>query len=281
VFLVFRSVVCLYTGVLLVYTCGFTSGGEHNTIVYLTTWTYLVLSLHFLVAAIVAWYCYLRSRGRTGSGSEAATRVRVTTLGTGFGNPIYTLEPNSSTNTDLKVLQSNDIIQNGGLSSQDDITSSTGQADTNVPLTWYMKLSWLLSDIVSVFALVVSILYFGTIFPFTGYNEAPVSDLNRHAVNSVLICLDVAVSARPVRLLHFIYPTIYGGLYITFSAIYWASDHTNVLYGALLDWNAPGIPIAMVFGLALVVVPLLQLLLFGLFRLRLLIYSHIYKKDNL
>lgn len=104
--------------------------------------------------------------------------------------------------------------------------------------------------------------------------------MHLHLLNSIVILLEMALSAIPVRLLHGLYPLIFGLIYVIFSAIYWAMDHENVLYPNVLDWNQPGMTVIVTLGLAIVIVPLLQLFLFGLYNLRLKIYKRIYASES-
>ena len=89
--------------------------------------------------------------------------------------------------------------------------------------------------------------------------------------------LDNFVAAIPVRLLHIIYPMIYGLVYVAWSVIYFYMDpENNVLYVKLLDWNYPEITIPVILGVLFLMMPLIQLFWFGCYRLRLTIFQKCY-----
>ena len=100
-----------------------------------------------------------------------------------------------------------------------------------------------------------------------------------HGANTIMLVFDLALSARPVRLLHFIYPLGYGILYIIVNTIYWSTDKTNnVLYPGVIDPNHPGPTTGVVIGLAVLVIPLFQLANYGLYKLKLYLYWKIYQE---
>lgn len=155
--------------------------------------------------------------------------------------------------------------------------SSTTDADSKSLTSWYMKLTWCLADIVYAFGIIVTVIYFGVLFRSIGVTKGFIHDLNMHAFNSVQILIDIVIVARPVRLLHLLYPLLYGICYLIFSVFYWLQDkQNNVLYPGVLDWNKPGQTVLFMALLALIGLPFLQLILFLLFRLRLFIFRKLY-----
>lgn len=151
-------------------------------------------------------------------------------------------------------------------------------------LPWYIQVYWALCNAIQVFAIVVTVIYFSALYPTMGARDGGVSlsDLNVHGLNSVMVLIDIAVCARPVRLLHGLYPFLYGAAYVIFSVVYWSRDpERNVLYENVLDWNQPGITLGVVFGMALVGIPLLQLANFGVYQLRLCLYRKMYGEQYL
>ncbi|XP_003728441.1 protein rolling stone [Strongylocentrotus purpuratus] len=66
-------------------------------------------------------------------------------------------------------------------------------------------------------------------------------NINVHALPAVILFIDLMVTAIPIRFLHVVYPLVYGCVYLTFAAIYWASGGTDpygrpYIYG-ILDFN--------------------------------------------
>lgn len=152
----------------------------------------------------------------------------------------------------------------------------------NLPL--YIKVSWVVFNIAVVSAPVVSAVYFFILFPML-IREEPnyrpgILDINLHGINSVIVFLEISLSAIPVRILHFVYPLAYGITYVLFSIAYWALDKdNNILYPVILDWNNPGIATAIVIGIVLFATPLFQCTIFSIYRLRLYIYRKIYSEQ--
>ena len=91
---------------------------------------------------------------------------------------------------------------------------------------------------------------------------------------------DQMFSSIPTRLLHIVYPFIYGFLYIVFSILFWADDHRHVIYPHVLDWNAPGRSLTFILILSFLVLPLLQLLYFGIYKLRLFLSKNILRASK-
>ena len=78
-------------------------------------------------------------------------------------------------------------------------------------------------------------------------------------------------AATPLKVLHIVYVYIYALLYLIWSLIYWAIDHTNVIYPIILDWNKPDVTILFSLFLAFICVPISHGLMYGGYQLRCLI----------
>lgn len=68
-------------------------------------------------------------------------------------------------------------------------------------------------------------------------------NINIHALPAVILFIDLMVTAIPIRFVHVVYTLLFGCVYLTFAAIYWASGGTDPLgrpyiYG-ILDFNHP------------------------------------------
>lgn len=142
-------------------------------------------------------------------------------------------------------------------------------------IPWYMKLNWLIFAVISNIAFIVTAVYFGFLYPYLEMPGLTFIDFSYHGLNSIIILVEMSITRIPVNLLHFIYPLLYGIAYILFSVIFWAADHNNVIYPKVLDWNHPGITVLVTSVLGFVVVPVLQFVLFGLYRLRVFIYNKV------
>jgi hypothetical protein len=145
------------------------------------------------------------------------------------------------------------------------------------PMPWYIKLEWLLYNVSTVAAIMVTVIFFSALYPMLNPDGGLYwGDGTMHMSNSILVLLDLFLCAIPIRLLHGFYCFIYGMIYALFSIIYWAVDSRNVLYPKVLDWNHPVQTGGLVIFLGLIVIPLLQLSFFGLYRLKIKIYKYIY-----
>ena len=269
---------------------------QHNVMTYLTTWTYLILTLHVLTAAVVAilYYCTLRSRLQT---KTHATNIKMKSFSTQsvsfqnnsiylFSFDSYNIHSNTESenklfhkdNSDLKISNSYQIKPDNlaSLHVQDPAIIDSG-------ITWYLKLSWILWNIVSVDAIMVTAIYFGALYnklqTERGHPGLDYDNFNVHALNTIVVLIDGVVGARPVRFLHVVYPVMYSVVYIMFSVIYWCYDHSNVLYKGVLDWNKPSFTTGVVVIVTFVLLPVLQCCHFALYRLRLFIYKRIYGTD--
>ena len=66
--------------------------------------------------------------------------------------------------------------------------------------TWYFQLQWLLINMASPFAWVVTVVFF--VFIYDGGVCVPLEDVNIHILNLVWVLLDHVVRALPVRMSH-------------------------------------------------------------------------------
>jgi hypothetical protein len=224
--------------------------------VYLTNWSYFVLSAHLLIALVVA--CVHTAE----QGNHCCHREHVGDI----------------EQTDMIDRDCDDYTPN--------VTSTEAEDDEVLirqpqSLPWYMKFSWMLFNVAAVGAILVSIVYWTALYPQMKYNKTDmrfIVDFNLHGVNSIVILLEMFIAATPIRLMHFIYPLIYGAAYAIFSLIFWADDNSRVIYPKVLDWNDPGTTILVVVILALVGLPIFQLFLYGLYRLRVTVFRAIYRQ---
>ena len=142
-----------------------------------------------------------------------------------------------------------------------------------------MKFNWFLFAMGSSYAIIVSTLFFAVLFPLRNLDYVDEWGIIYHVMNSVAVILEFLISALPVRLLHVVYVMFFGLAYVLFSIIYWAVDHTHVIYSPGFDWNDPVtsaiVSAIVVFAGALVV----QIILFGIYQLRVFIYVQFVEKQ--
>ncbi|VDN99354.1 unnamed protein product [Rodentolepis nana] len=60
----------------------------------------------------------------------------------------------------------------------------------------------------------------------------------KHSIPALTVVLDICLNGLPIRLLHAIYPMIFGILYSTFSYFYFDAVNDEPIY-PILDWSKP------------------------------------------
>nr|KAG5697084.1 hypothetical protein BaRGS_002000 [Batillaria attramentaria] len=109
-------------------------------------------------------------------------------------------------------------------------------------MPWYLKLQWVLYNVVTTGSLMVTAWYWGAVYK--GSKEVGAVSVAFHAVNSVYVLLNLFITATPTRLLHFVHPVLFGMAYTLFSLVYQLSGGTNIrgepFVYSVLDWSKPG-----------------------------------------
>ena len=145
-------------------------------------------------------------------------------------------------------------------------------AHGSLSIPCYMRFSWFLFAVAAPAAIMVSMIYYTSLFPRFHRSYLNFEDANLHLMNTVVVILELSISAFPVRLLHAVYVWCYALAYVIFSFVYWAFDHSHVMYPGVLDWSAPSTTALVLVILAVVGIPLLQFILFVVYQLRVYIY---------
>lgn len=209
--------------------------------IFLTNWTYLILNLYFLQATTLtlsALCCECRMRREV---SPSTNETQEVEMGSGDDSAIQ----NEKTKTE--EAREEDVLR--------------------LP----QKIFWLLYIISANAGLLVTAGYWTVLFE----EDEPVdaNNITKHALNSVFMVIDTFLSSIPVRLFHSVYPLQYIIVYFTFTVIYWQLGGTNnqgqpYIY-SLLDYNNFQASTGCIIGFFLLLVqPVLQLILFGLVKLR-------------
>ena len=156
------------------------------------------------------------------------------------------------------------------------IIINDGDEEEQVPddLSFLVKLDWLLFNTACCSEIFVSVFYWSFIYWYIVEKTSLLVDIHMHAVNALVVILETVLTAIPVRLLHVVYPVLFGLCYMIFTIVFWSIDHSHVLYGAILDWNSPGVSAAVASCIGLVALPVIQLSMWSLFKLR----SSLHKK---
>lgn len=249
--LIYRLLHAIYVDFWLIYTA---TKATPDSIplpwaAYLTSWTYFVLSLYSTLHLLVTLF-------ETVCGSTPVTTRRSTEE----HNLLFTEH-----HSDSSLWASGEYLP-----ISDDETDS-GHVHV---LQWYSRFVWILYNVISSSALMVTLMFFVFIWPDMKSSTGGIDEINLqlHGINTVIIVLEHLLSAVPVRLLHCVYPIIFGLVYVIFSAIYWGVNHDNVMYPGVLDWNSPSKTVGILFLVALVVIPFFHIAFFILHKLKLYIH---------
>ena len=263
VYLGYRLVLMVYGLFWLGYITSYRGNPPQAWGAYLTNWTYVMLNLylvsHFLAA--LAHHLLTRQNSTGRLGSHCCSR------------------PSPDTHS-LMFMEAGSSMRNS--SSYEDIPGSEIPRPTHVEFEmpfcppWYICVVWVLFNIVSTAALMVTIVFFLFLFPmFSDYPNIDLENLQVHLLNSVIIVIEHLVSGIPCRLLHVIWPFLYGIIYMSFSIIYWAGDHSRVMYPNILDWNQAGTTVGYVLMIGFVIIPSLHGIYFVLHKAKMAIYQRL------
>lgn len=249
IYLVFRWVMAAYFFGWLIPSGLIEENGGVKYFIFLTNWCYLAWNVYLIASAIsvtvkvILVYCYPSCASR-GAGTTTASLLE---------------SPKPHIDIDVPI---------GCCGRGEDATS------------WYQKIQWLLYYFGVHMAVTVCILYWALL-----YNGGPVDGVNihTHLLNGIIAVIDVLFSGVPVRFLHFIYPVLFGIVYAVFTGIYFAAGGTNAVgdpyvYRVLDYGNSPGTATAYVVAVVVVFIPIVHLLLFGLYSMRFWISCYIWSR---
>lgn len=104
------------------------------------------------------------------------------------------------------------------------------------------------------------------------------STINKHGINFLYSVLIIIASRKPIKLQHVYMPVLFSLCYMIFTVIYFAA--TKIKVYPILDWDQPGKAIKWVVLYTFVCVPIVHLLLFGLYRLKLYIKDKLSKAKD-
>ncbi|XP_068626848.1 protein rolling stone-like isoform X2 [Battus philenor] len=135
-----------------------------------------------------------------------------------------------------------------------------GLPDVKAAFPWYLKVFWLLYNITIPVAFLVTIFYWSILNAHgkkINYAPNPVLDVMLHGVNSVVMLVELILSAHPSRLLHIMQPLYFALVYLIFTAIYYGAGGLDpwghVFIYPVIDWSKPEqtLVVAVLTGLLL------------------------------
>lgn len=111
---------------------------------------------------------------------------------------------------------------------------------------------------------------------FLHFSDFTASSILKHAVNSVYALLSLTVSAKPVRLLHVYQAVLFSVVYSVFSLVYQKAGG-GAIY-TVLDWDKMPNTVLLSLATVLVVVPMVHLVMFTIYRLRVFAWNSCCRK---
>ena len=173
-------------------------------LVYLTNWSFLLVAVYFICSVIVT-AIHLKNEYQQRRNTEQRDPNRE--------NCFKMAGPETSAGT----CEPRDNLMNSPLDDAETFSKNNApEASRDVPMSWFHEAVWVIYNIASTAAILVTIVYWVV---FGG--ASPISVVF-HALNSVLMVCDTMLSSVPVRLFHVVYPVLYFIAYIMLTVIYWA-----------------------------------------------------------
>lgn len=266
-YLIYRFLLMVYVIFWLGYTSHFHGSNLEIWGAYLTNWTYTLLTVYMIVHCLVVSYYYVC----TFCGQDRYMYSFCRRMNVEYHTSIFAEQSERMEHEHECVV---------GEEPETEVLLVSTVSFVNRP-PWYMCITWVLFSAVSTGAVMVTIVFFAFLFPvMKGASVMSLENVQLHLLNSVIILLENFITGIPCRLLHVVYPILYGLLYLLFSLIYWAVDHSHVMY-PILDWNKPGPTVGFVFLIGFVFIPIIYTFFFLLYRLKMSVFHLLYRRANL
>lgn len=140
-----------------------------------------------------------------------------------------------------------------------------------------MKLQWLLHNLGSDAAPLVSVLFWTIAYDGSGVTLV---NCTTHGINAVFVLVDTLISRTPIRMLHLYQSSCMGLIYMVFSYVYHLAGGTNhkgepYIYKPLDYTNNFRVAISTALVSIFLVAPLIHCWIFFLYRFRLFIHRYL------
>ena len=181
---------------------------------FLTQWTYLVLTLYLMLHFIV---CVMYVCKRGGSMFKSLTSENHRRM----FNELQVQPSLWGSSREYEVVH--------GTNSDEDMSDAITQNSSYGQRL--INLTWIFYNIASNACFMVTIIFWAMLYPLFADQLSwwgLFLNIQLHGITSIIIVIEHLLSAVPWRLLHFIYPFIYGLIYVVFSGIYYAMDHRHI-----------------------------------------------------
>ena len=225
--------------------------------IWLSDWSFLLVTVYFICATIVTAIHYKRERkppGKSANDQMKNGEAKCSEAADSDGDVNNMCESNHElgTNYDCNVEMS--------------VISDAYEPSRALPMAWYHEALWVIYNIASVAAILVTLSFW--LLLFSADDGLGALTVILHGVNSMVMVGDTMISSIPVRLFHVIYPMLYFIVYVMFTVIYWAATEPNYIYPQTDYTGRPILAAVSQLCLFFIGLPLFQSLMFGFYRLR-------------
>lgn len=251
--LLYRFAIAAFCTGAIIWSGLYYPGTNIKWFVYLSNWSFFFVTLYFIGATIVTAIHY-KSQHKQKENTAADQNENKK------GLKMAGSEGHKETNSDTS--------RNGLVTSHIDSHTEVAvvvDASGGTPMSWPYAALWVIYNIASVAAFVVTLSFWSLIYRTFGGGAGPISVIV-HAVNSIVMVCDTMLSSIPVRLFHVVYPMLYSIAYIGFTVIYWACG--GKIYPQTDYTGRPVLAAVSLVCLFFIGLPLCQSMLFGFYRLR-------------
>lgn len=92
-----------------------------------------------------------------------------------------------------------------------------------------VKFYWMLFYVCINNSIIVTTLYWGLVYkPNDEYHRLDLNNLLTHAGNSIIMLIELMITATPMRILHLFYPFVFEAVYTGFTVVYYLMGGKNV-----------------------------------------------------
>ena len=177
-----------------------------------------------------------------------------------------------------------DLGETRSLAYQRDVETPTGCCGRGYNrISWYHMIQWALFMIGAELAVVLTLLYWALLydpeFPISGVN------FNTHGSQGIISVVELLITGVPIRFYHFYFTQIFAAVYVVFTGIYHAAGGTNTMdkpyiYSILNYGDSPGFATGLIFGVILVLLPIIHFLFYLVYVARYWALYLIYGKQS-
>ena len=244
VVLVYRAVFAVYCLAIWLYEWSNLRGFYF---IYLTHWTFILMIAYFTCASVLSACSLMKKRKSPPTADSSNLKKNPDTVS------------QRSTNDDKRAQL---------------------EQETDFELPFLHQGVWLLHSICANASLMITVGYWALLYRG---QELDIANVSKHFLNAVFMLLDTSLSFVPVRVFHSVYVIGYVIVYFIFTFMYWVAKGTDEFghkYIYLpLDYNKiPATALIVISFFFIIVQPVIQAILFGIYRVRSLLYCQLCSK---